>query len=661
MILYGLLGLILIALIGYKTIFIIPFFILLIYLYIKKNNKAILIFLLSSIGGFCNLNCAKLTRFERDSFLGMVVEKKENYLIFASLGKRYYLQYKDNEFEIFDILYIKGYTASIVDTTLESEFNFSKYLFDKGITEQIRVNSLEIKCQSLIRPSKFKKKFLSKFDKNSQIIINGMIFSHYDSSLMEKLSKLNLYSLYSTSNYHFYLLFSFFIIIGRNVFKNKKQAYILAIVLSSPLIIFSNYKISIIKSIVFSFVYNALDIKGEKNRINAFFLFLLIYFNINYIFTVECLYVFAVPFIISIIINSAKIIEKKYQKITKFILIQSIFSLFNLFYQGYYNYLFIFEFLLLSFFSQIIYILIVISIYMFPFINVINFLSNILLVTINYLYQLNSVIYFNKNDIILLILSLSLLFIAVYFMEINLKKQALCTYLSLCVIISLFSLPIDAYTSDYVSFINVGQGDCILIHNRKINVLIDTGGSLYKDIGRDVIYPYLKHHHINFLNTIFISHNDYDHNGGLSALKSLIRIDNIVVGSQFYYQEVGNLKFYNLNKYQIGVEENDNSSVIYLEFINKSFLFMGDAPIEIENKIINDYPDLHADILKVGHHGSNTSSSYQFLKTVSPKEAIISVGVNNRYNHPNADVIARLNNLNIKIRRTDREGTITYK
>lgn len=661
MIFYGLLGLILIALIDYKTIFIIPFFIFLIYLFVKKNRIAILVFLLSSVGGFCTIECQKLYNFKRNSFIGMVIEKKDNYFIFASLGKRYYLQYKDNEFEIFDILYIKGYVSPIFDTTLESEFNFAKYLSNKGVTVQIKVISLEIKLQSLLRPSKFKNSFLTKFDEESQVIIKGMIFSHYDSSLMEKLSKLNLYPLYSTSNYHFYMAFSLFLIVGRNFSYKKKYAYVLALILASPLMIFSNYKISIIKAIIISFIYNVLDIKEEKIKINALFFLILLCQNMNYIFTIECLYIFIAPFVINITLNSVKTIEKKYQKITNFLLIQSIYAIFNIFSQGYYNFLFLPEFLFLSIVSQIIYFLIVISLYIYPLINIINFFSKNLLILIDFLYKLNSIIYFNKNDLILLVLALSLIIITAYFIEINLRKQAACTYLTLGLIIGVFSLPIDAYSSNYVSFINVGQGDCILIHNRKVNVLIDTGGSLYKDIGKDVIFPYLKHHHINYLNMIFISHNDYDHNGGLSSLKTLIRIDDIIIGSQFYYREVGNLKFYNLNQYRVGSEENDHSSVIYLEFINKKFLFMGDAPIEIENKIIDDYPDLHADILKIGHHGSNTSSSLKFLKNISPDEAIISVGVNNKYNHPNVDIIARLNYLNIKIRRTDLEGTITYK
>jgi competence protein ComEC len=95
--------------------------------------------------------------------------------------------------------------------------------------------------------------------------------------------------------------------------------------------------------------------------------------------------------------------------------------------------------------------------------------------------------------------------------------------------------------------------------------------------------------------------------------------------------------------------------------MGKKWLFTGDAPIAIEKKILERYPDIDCDILKIGHHGSDTSSSYDFLKAVSPEVAIISVGAKNSYGHPSASVLERLDALEIPYRRTDKEGTITYQ
>ena len=105
--------------------------------------------------------------------------------------------------------------------------------------------------------------------------------------------------------------------------------------------------------------------------------------------------------------------------------------------------------------------------------------------------------------------------------------------------------------------------------------------------------------------------------------------------------------------------ENDNSNVIYTELNGYKFMFMGDASSTTEKEIIKTYnlPDI--DVLKVGHHGSKTSSSEEFIDEIKPKYSIISVGKNNRYGHPNKEAIDNLNNS--KIYRTDEDGSIMFK
>ena len=105
--------------------------------------------------------------------------------------------------------------------------------------------------------------------------------------------------------------------------------------------------------------------------------------------------------------------------------------------------------------------------------------------------------------------------------------------------------------------------------------------------------------------------------------------------------------------------ENDNSNVIYTELNGYKFLLMGDAGVEVEEDLIGKYNLENIDVLKVGHHGSRTSSSKEFINEVNPKYAIISVGKNNRYGHPNKEI---LNNLEqSKIYRTDWDGSIMFK
>ena len=119
-----------------------------------------------------------------------------------------------------------------------------------------------------------------------------------------------------------------------------------------------------------------------------------------------------------------------------------------------------------------------------------------------------------------------------------------------------------------------------------------------------------------------------------------------------------NNKLYFLNNNDYG-NENDNSSVIYTELNNYKFLFMGDAGVEVEKYLIEKYNLNDIDVLKVGHHGSKTSSSERFIDEVNPKYSIISVGKNNRYGHPNKDVLDNLEDS--KIYRTDQDGSIIFK
>ena len=116
------------------------------------------------------------------------------------------------------------------------------------------------------------------------------------------------------------------------------------------------------------------------------------------------------------------------------------------------------------------------------------------------------------------------------------------------------------------------------------------------------------------------------------------------------------LYFLQTKKYN---NENDNSNVIYTELDGYKFMFMGDASQEREKDILEKYNLGSIDFLKVGHHGSNTSSSKEFIDKINPKYSIISVGKNNRYGHPNKEVLNNLNNS--KIYRTDQDGSIMFK
>ena len=175
-------------------------------------------------------------------------------------------------------------------------------------------------------------------------------------------------------------------------------------------------------------------------------------------------------------------------------------------------------------------------------------------------------------------------------------------------------------------------------------------------------------------------HGDFDHMGNAINLVKNFKIRNVIFNCGMYNNLEENLikilnkkkiKYYscinelNIDKYKLqflntGIynNENDNSNVIYFNYYKYKFLLMGDAGLKRENDILRKYNLKNIGFIKVGHHGSKTSSGKSFIDKITPKYSIISVGKNNRYGHPNKEV---LNNLvNSKIYRTDQDGSIIF-
>lgn len=208
-----------------------------------------------------------------------------------------------------------------------------------------------------------------------------------------------------------------------------------------------------------------------------------------------------------------------------------------------------------------------------------------------------------------------------------------------------------------VVMLDVGQGDCFIISFpfNKENIMIDTGGLSYQDVASKRIIPTLKYLGISQVDTLYISHQDFDHCGALESLKSQYSIKNVVTDFTRVKHQDATFKQLNQRLYD---NENDNSLVIYTTLGGLSYLFTGDISSDVENDLIKQYPNLDVDVLKVSHHGSNTSSSNVFIQSIRPTISLISVGKNNRYGHPSKEVLVRLNAYGNIVKRTDETGTI---
>lgn len=249
------------------------------------------------------------------------------------------------------------------------------------------------------------------------------------------------------------------------------------------------------------------------------------------------------------------------------------------------------------------------------------------------------------------------------------------------------SSPVSAVEGDVsVHFIDVGQGDCELIKTQNKAVLIDCGE---KEYYADVI-DYIKTQKIEYIDYVIVTHPHSDHAGGMSFILDEFDIGTVIMPKiqesvtpttstyirllksienkniTVEYAEAGkeytldDVKMTLLSPVQDYDDLNNYSVAVKLVHGENSFLFTGDIEKEAENDIIENGYDISADVLKVAHHGSSTSSQKKFINAVSPNYAVIEVGSPNSYNHPNADTIQRLENKEITIYRTDLYGNIVF-
>jgi competence protein ComEC len=240
-----------------------------------------------------------------------------------------------------------------------------------------------------------------------------------------------------------------------------------------------------------------------------------------------------------------------------------------------------------------------------------------------------------------------------------------------------------------VNFLDVGQGDAILISEGSKQILIDGGPNgqiLLEKLGKYI--PFWDRN----IEVVIATHPDQDHIDGLIDVMKTYNVGEVIdnsedADSQVYkkYKEVISEKNIPRLKGQQGMDikisddvnlsilspgdalennpkdTNADSIVAKLTYGENSFLFTGDFPIEKEPELIEKNSDLSSNVLKVAHHGSKYASSNEFLDKVAPKDAVISVGKNNRYGHPSAEALDRLTVHKINILRTDEKGDIIYE
>ena len=592
---------------------------------------------------------------------GIVIDARDNYYIFQSKFERYYVYSKGNDFEIGDQLVIEGGVKEIKQNTFESQFNFKSYLFNRGVGKELVVKKAVINRRSALKLNQFKKKFLAHYDENTATLISAFLFNDkdYSSDLVKRADSNNVLFLFSLSGVYLHALFAIanYLLLLRFT---KKTSRILTFTIFIPFAIFSFTKIGTLR--VFGLyilkTINEFFLKRKRSHVELVSLLALIFLTIDYhLVYQEAFYIgFLLSIIAPVALSALKFLKKWKQKVASTLLFYGF--TFPLRVRS--SYLCPLTFVEMLMFIPLNFLFLVSSMLsvVIPIYKPTILIGKAIIWVLEGMDAINLRIPFGNWGGAFIYLYLTVFLLLVFYLESVRIKHAKIAIACLAVMITISVVPLQEPISNCVYFVNVGQGDSIIIKNKIYTVMIDTGGYKSFDMAEETLIPFMNKKKITHIDALILSHDDFDHAGAKDSLIEKFKVYEVLTEPEQFPYQIGDLKFENLNDFGFE-EENDKSLVLSLNFIGKKFLFTGDASVNTEEKMIEKY-DVDCDILKVGHHGSNTSTSEKFLKLATPEEAVISCGEKNYYGHPQQEIVDRLKKYNVKIRRTDQEGTICY-
>ena len=613
-----------------------------------------------------------------EDFTGIVttIVKKENSFKLTIKGKEKLIVYINNieNVELGDKVVVKGEYTLPKKATIPNNFDYQKYLYNNHIFYIMYAKELKLIKKNQNITYEIKKYILNKTSnyKNNGYLNAFIIGDKTDLEFYETYQNNGISHLFALSGMHISML-SLLIYKLVNKLKHKDLIVIIFLLFYVTL---TNFSASILRTIIF-FIILKLNKKLDLNISTKNALIL----TLSIIMIYNPLIIFDIGFQYSGLVTFGLIVSTKYYKknyfynlfITSFIAL--LFSVPITLYNNY-------ELNLLSILNNLINVpLITFVIYPLSLLTfILKFLEPIYNLTINLLEFINNISsIFSLNVIVpkvhIIFYLIYYLFIYLY-IESNNKKYILIA----CLYLISFKLKPFIDHNNYVYYLDVGQGDSSLIIYNDDVVMIDTGGTSNYDVSSGSI-KLLKSLGYSRIDYLILTHGDFDHMGDSIYLIHNYKVKNVILNNDSFNELETNLikelkrkkiKYYHnvekipLNNNLITIlntkeydNENDNSLVTFLNINNYSFLFMGDAGVSKEKDILLDYKLNKIDFIKIGHHGSNTSTSKEFIEKISPRHSIISVGKNNKYGHPKQSVLDTLESS--KIYRTDLEGTIEIK
>ena len=623
----------------------------------------------------------------KDNRVEIYVNNKE-----TIIGNYYYEDVEEisyfNDIKLGDKIIIYGNLKEANNNTIPNLFNYKKYLSTNGIFYLMTIDKFEKVGNNTSIIYYIKNKLIGRINniKKSGSYVKTFVLAinEIDKDVRSSYQYNGISHLFSISGMHITLFATFLLCIMNKISYNRYFNYFIVNLFLISFMVLVGFTASSVRSVLMFILFSInklFNLKIKSLDIMLIVLIVLLLINPFYLYSVSFLF----SYIISTgIVMANRNIKKIKNKLVKNLYISFISFMFSLpICINYFNQVNVLSVVLNLFFiplvSSIIFPLSIVSLFvpkidaiLYLFISIMEkcslFVSNISMLVIN----------FPKVGIVLVIIYYVILVISLY------KSKM---YIGVILLIILFK-NISYFDSDLrVLVFDVGQGDSILVSfpNNGGNVLIDTSGDTMNyessnNVGNKII-PYLKTVGITKIDYLVVSHGDFDHMGEAINLVNNFKVKNVVFNCGPYNDlekelikvlnkkkikyytcikelRISGYKMYFLNTREYD-NENDNSSVVYFNYEGYKFLFMGDAGIEKEQDILNKYNIGDIKVLKVGHHGSKTSSSKEFINEVNPKYSIVSVGKNNRYGHPNKEV---LNNLSdSKIYRTDQDGSVVFK
>ena len=609
--------------------------------------------------------------------LKITISNKEKIIIYYNLKD-------DNKIDIKlgDKIKVLGEFRKPKPNTTKNLFNYQKYLYNKNVF--YLVNASKIYKLSSTKNIYYKlKQIIKKQTENSPYLKAFILGDKEDISKQATTSyqENGISHLLAISGMHITLLSSIVLKILKKLKITEEKRYLYTSILLIIYLMLIGLSASALRGVLFFILFSInkiyyFYIKPQNIFIVVLSISLLI--DPYYIYDIGFSYSFLIS--LTLLLTASSITGNYLQRLLK----TSILSFLVSIPISLYNY---YQINLLSIIYNLFYVPLV-SLIIFPLSLISLFIKPLIPIYNIFIYILEkSSIVLNEISLGKLIfpkLPLIIYFIYLLIIIFIIKKLTIKENKYLLILIVLLFLHYTYPTltrTTYIKMIDVGQGDSILIHSNNESVLIDTGGSIDNDESKIVInttIPLLKSLGIKKLKYLILTHGDADHMGEANHLIDSFKVKNILINNgEFNYLEkeliskTDNIKIAkegtvikcgDITMVQLNTDltdENDSSQIYYAMYKNYSILFTGDASLKSEDYILNNYDLSKIDILKVGHHGSKTSTGINLIDKLEPKIALISVGKDNKFNHPNQMVLDNLKTS--QIYRTDINGTITLK